>query len=525
MKSYKNRTPLVAIYPRLSDEDRFKKEGDESESIINQKNMLIKYASDQGWNIYDIYCDEDYSGADRDRPEFNRLLKDAEERKFDIVLCKSQSRFTREIKIVEDIIHEKFLLWGIRFVSIVDHADTEDPYNKKQRQVNGLVNEWFLEDTSINIRKVFDHKKREGIHIGSFAVYGYKKDPERKGHLIIDEEAAQVVRLVFQLFVDGMGKTAIARYLNEKGIPNPSEYKRQQGLRFKINGGSCGHLWKYFSISNMLTNEMYIGNMVQSRQKNLSYKCRKKVMIPKEDWIIVPNTHEPIIDIDLWNRAQKLIQLKSKAFDTTGKIGIFSKKVKCLNCGYTMRAAKYHDERYLRCSSRFYDKKSCSGSMISEKRLSNYILNEIRKLAKEFLDKDELERKLELENKTKTKLDENKKLLELYQKQIDKCKTSIKQVYLDKLNGVIQSIDLDEIISDFEKEQMKYEKLATDVLVNIEKIENQKEESTSKQQLIEQYSNVQELTRDMVVTLIDYIEIGSRKKGTKIRPIVIHWNF
>ena len=191
----------VAIYPRLSEEDRYKKnENDESESIQNQKSMLIEYALEHDWEIYDFYCDEDWSGADRNRPEFNRLLKDAEARKFDIVLCKTQSRFTRELELVEKYIHGLFPQWGIRFVSIVDHADTEIKGNKKARQINGLINEWYLEDLSENIKSVFDNKRKNGQHIGAFALYGYQKDPNQKGHLIIDEEAATVVREVFNLF-------------------------------------------------------------------------------------------------------------------------------------------------------------------------------------------------------------------------------------------------------------------------------------------------------------------------------------
>lgn len=145
----------VAIYCRLSEEDRHKiNKDDDSQSIQNQKSMLLDYAINQGWEVYNIYSDDDYAGSDRNRPEFNRLLRDAQDRKFQIVLCKSQSRFTREMELVEKYIHCDFVRWGIRFVSIVDNADTSLAGNKKSRQINGLVNEWFLEDLSENI-KVF----------------------------------------------------------------------------------------------------------------------------------------------------------------------------------------------------------------------------------------------------------------------------------------------------------------------------------------------------------------------------------
>ena len=212
----------AGIYCRLSEEDKDKQSADDDScSIQNQKSMLVQYALEQGWEIYRIYSDDDYAGADRNRPEFNRLIADARQRKLDIVLCKTQSRFTRELELVEKYIHGLFPLWGIRFVSIVDHADTADRGNKKSRQINGLVNEWYLEDMSENIRSVLTNRRKNGFHIGSSALYGYKKDPVQKGHLLIDEEAAQVVREIFTLFSQGYGKTAIARLLNSRNIPSP----------------------------------------------------------------------------------------------------------------------------------------------------------------------------------------------------------------------------------------------------------------------------------------------------------------
>ena len=168
----------VAIYCRLSEEDRNKKqETDDSNSIQNQKAMLLEYSIQHGWEVYNIYSDDNYTGSDRNRPEFKRLLDDAEAHKFDIVLCKSQSRFTRELELVERYINGLLPLWGIRFISLVDNADTANKGNKKSRQINGLVNEWYLEDMSENIRAVLTNRRKNGFHIGAFALYGYQKDP------------------------------------------------------------------------------------------------------------------------------------------------------------------------------------------------------------------------------------------------------------------------------------------------------------------------------------------------------------
>ena len=186
----------VAIYCRLSEEDRFKKnKGDDSGSIQNQKLMLTEYAIQQHWEIYKIYSDDDYAGSDRNRPAFNQMISDAKSGLFNIVLCKTQSRFTRELEIVELYIHKLFPQWGIRFVSIVDNIDTNIAGNKKTRQINGLINEWYLEDMSDSIKAALRTRMKAGCFIGSFAPYGYKKDPNQKGHLIPDENTAYVVKV------------------------------------------------------------------------------------------------------------------------------------------------------------------------------------------------------------------------------------------------------------------------------------------------------------------------------------------
>ena len=157
-------------------------------SIQNQKDILSAYALRQGWSIYRIYSDDNYSGSDRNRPEFNQMIEDAKAHKFDIVLCKTQSRFTREIAVVEDIIHGLFQRLGIRFVSPVDNIDTDMTGNKKSRQIHSLVNEWYLEEMSDNIKSALHSRMEHGHHIGAFAPYGYRKDPDKKGHLLIEWE-------------------------------------------------------------------------------------------------------------------------------------------------------------------------------------------------------------------------------------------------------------------------------------------------------------------------------------------------
>ncbi len=516
----------VAIYPRLSEEDRYKKnQTDESESIQNQKSMLIEYALEHDWEIYDIYCDEDWSGADRNRPEFNRLLKDAEAKKFDIVLCKTQSRFTRELELVEKYIHGLFPIWGIRFISIVDHADTDIKGNKKARQINGLINEWYLEDLSENIKSVFANKMRNGQHIGAFALYGYQKDPEQKGHLIIDEEAAEVVREVFNLFVQGRGKQDIARTLNARGIPNPTEYKRQKGLRYSQPKSQVSTLWKYFAISNMLTNEIYIGNMVQGRYGSISYKTKQNKPKPKDEWIIVENTHEPIIDIETWNKAQELIRQRAKPFNT-GNIGIFARKVKCMKCGYIMRSKKHRDgTHYLTCATRYTSVEACDGAMIAVKTLEKIILEELHKLNTQYLDVELIEQKADFNTRTHKQIKLFSMQISEYENNFSECSEQVKMLYKDKLKGIITEDEFIDLSREYHKDKERFVRLIEQAKEQIEILNQKLEQADNSRELVKQYTSAEHLTREMVDILIDYIEVGKRIPGTRNRPIEINWNF
>lgn len=339
-------------------------------------------------------------GADRNRPAFCQLIKDAKNKKFNIVLCKSQSRFTRELELVEKYIHGLFPIWGIRFVGLVDNADTAIKGNKKSRQINGLVNEWYLEDLSDNIKSVLRDKKGKGIYTASFALYGYQKDPNIKGHLIIDEEASKIVKEIFTLFSQGYGKIAIAKILNDRNIPNPTQYKRQNGLAYYQPNCSKKGFWQYSTISSILINEMYIGNMVQHKYESISYKSKSKKRIPKDEWITVEGTHEPIIDYELWNTVQELIRQKAKP-SKNGQIGIFARKLKCQCCQYNLRTLKKNGKTYYRCLTNTLATNTCTGAYISYEKLERAVLQELHHLINDLTTKKELLEKATFNNRIK----------------------------------------------------------------------------------------------------------------------------
>lgn len=350
----------VAIYCRLSDEDR-EKQGKDSESIQNQKSMLLDYAFKMGWNVYDIYCDENYSGIDGERPEYNRLLKDAEERCFDIILCKTQSRFSRNMEHIERYLNGKLQEWGIRFVGLLDNVDTGVKHNKKARQINGLINEWYLEDLSENVRAVLHHKHTEGKCTRAFLPYGLKKSPEDRNKILIDDAAAKVVKEIFDNFLKGLKIAEIAEKLNRQKIPSPQEYKKITGEKLNIPKRNPDGCWTAQSVLRILQNPMYAGDLVHNIYTKPSYKSKKVIKNHPDKWIIKNDTHEPIINREVFEKVKEKLNkstfppiecgvcggaMKIKTNKVAGKQYSY---IRCCNCGLSVNKKfieKFLDEKY-----------------------------------------------------------------------------------------------------------------------------------------------------------------------------------
>lgn len=524
---------LTDIYVRLSDEDRDKRcKQDESESIQNQKSMLINYCIEQGWQIHNILCDEDYSGADRERPAFNQMLRDCEEGKVDIVLCKTQSRFSRDMEIVEKYIHGKFLEWNVRFVSIVDHADTSVAGNKKARQINGLINEWYLEDLSDNIRRTLKHKKLKGEYCCPYAPYGYKLNPDDKHKFIIDPPAAEVVRSIFEMYKQGMGYMRIAKTLNEKQIPPPAVYKEMQGLNYRNPNAenTASRQWRDSSIYYILRQEVYTGAVVQGKSKNLSYKNKKRVKLPKSEWIIVPDMHEPIIDEDLWNAVQSLLksrqgndkQFKSESKEINPLRGI----VHCRECGSGMWRMSYQSGenryKYYRCRTVKNSEGICDNlNSIRQIDLEDLILKELQKLSDTYFDETQISLHQKQSNRIPA-IEEEKKQLE---KKIAKIQNNSVQLYKDKLNGLINDSQFKILNDNFNSEITQHNKRLELIEKEIERLSGEKQTSLSREAILSKYKNTEKLTFELVHELIEGVYVGKINPETYEREIEIHWKF
>ncbi len=515
--------PKAAIYVRLSREDRHKQSAsDDSESIINQQLMLLDFLKKMGWDLYKVYNDEDFSGSDRERPAFNQLIRDAEAKLFDIVLCKTQSRFARDIELIEKYINTLFPIWGIRFLSVVDNADSANKGNRKSRQINSMVDQWYLEDLSENVRATLATKRKQGLWVGAFAPFGYMKDPNNKNHLIIDEEAAEVVRYVFDLYIKGLGFTSIAQRLNAEKIPNPATYKKLHNMPFQNSNKECSDIWHTYSVSRMISDQVYIGNTVQGKTENITYKSNKKRRKPIDEWCVVEGTHDAIIDKSVWDLAQESRKTRLRS-DKKGKHSIFAGKLYCRNCGGSMRSFKSGGKKYFRCHTRFFAKEKCSaGACVSLNVLTDYVVSEIRALYDKYLDVDIASKNVVLKERTQDKIAVLRSKLSAIESDIEKQGKRIDAMYYDKLDGIITPEEYAKRSDECIRAKEQSSKLAQEYRDKIAKLETKQDDNERISALIEKYRKVEELDRLTINTLIEYIEIGGTKSN---RLITIHWNF
>ena len=374
----------IAVYIRLSREDG----NDESLSVTNQKKIINEYLEsffEEEFTLVAHYVDDGLTGTDYDRPDFRRMVHDMEAGKVNCIICKNLSRMFRNYSDQGYFLEKVFPLHNVRFITVSDpkvdsylHPET---IHGLEVPINGLMNDRFAAKTSLDVRATFATKRRKGEFIGAFAPYGYKKDPENKNALIVDDEAAEVVQNIYQWFVyEGMSKNGIARRLNDLGIASPAAYKKNKGLNFCCpQSGKNDGLWSPSAVSLVLNNRMYLGIMVQGKQAVVSYKVHQRRAVPKEDWYMVPDTHEPIIQEELFKRAAALQVRDTRTAPSERKLHLLSGFIRCADCRKAMTRQKTKNIVYYYCRTfREKSKSACTKHTVKEKTVVKAVLWALR---------------------------------------------------------------------------------------------------------------------------------------------------
>ncbi|MCI5903603.1 MAG: recombinase family protein [Oscillospiraceae bacterium] len=519
----------VAIYVRLSDEDKDKKyKGDESCSIQNQKALLSAYCKERNWDIYDIYVDDGYSGVSKNRPAFNRMINDCKNGFINIVLCKDQSRFSRDIVVVEQYINDLFLDWGVRFIGVTDNADTESEFYDTTRLLQGAFNELYVKDISRKVSRVLKYKREQGQFTGSFAPYGYSIDPLNKNHLVIDENVACNVKLIFDLYLQGYSYTNIVQVLNDMQIPNPTQYKEMCNSNFhnaNVQSSANKGLWTNTTIYQMIRNETYTGTLVQGKTHNISYKNKKRKKVPEKNWIRVYNTHEPIISYEIWDKVQERLHSKQRALKTTQVLSPLSGMVKCAVCGSAMKREVYHNKSKTRtyygliCGTNKIGSKNCiNKGRISGLQLESYIVEQINRHIQNYCDIDSITL---IDRQTEQLKRCSAELVDLNRQQ-EQAERKITMLYEDKLNGVIDTEQYKMYEQKFRENLSTIKKNISRKQEQIKNIESSKTDEVYKRNIITKYSHIEKLTRDIADNFIDTVTIGNIQE-TGERDITINW--
>ncbi len=496
------------------------KEKQESNSVTSQKTLLNEFVEEHDdLIVYDTYIDDGFTGTDFNRPSFQRLLKDMKIGNINCVIVKDLSRLGRNYIEVGNYIEQVFPLFNIRFIAINDFVDSfKNPASTNTILVpfKNLINDEYARDTSIKIRTSLNGKKKKGEFIGAFPSYGYIKNPNDKHKLIVDEPAADIVRKIFDWYVNlGMGKIAICHKLNNLGILNPTGHKK---LDLRQNYNNYGiqddtYTWTPSTIRNILKNEVYIGNTVQGKRRTKSYKVHKVETVPKEEWVVVPNTHEPIIDKETFEKAQELSKRDIKVSQRTKELSVWAGFLKCNDCGRAMNKKSSTNKsgnkyEYYICST--YRKKSnklCTKHTIKQENLEKAVLKAINLHIDLLIDTEEMVKQINDSSFQNIKSENMENMIIAKQNEISKISNFKRTLYEDWKN---EDITRDEYL----EYKRKYENDIKRLNQNIESLEietkKRKIKNTTNNKWIDMFKEKKKITalsRDIMMELVDCIYV------------------
>jgi DNA invertase Pin-like site-specific DNA recombinase len=512
----KNKVWYVAFYIRLSREDKRGK--DESESVTNQRLILTDFLEQQDdgdeYILIDEYVDDGVSGTtDEERENFQRLLTDIQKGKINCVIVKNLARSFRNNGDQSYYLSDWFPRNNVRFISLYQQSlDTyKDPQNAQNIAVpvQGILNEEHARGTSESVRRTFDKKREKGLHIGSFAAYGYKKDPEDRNAIIIDEEASENVKSIFEWFLDGMSKSAIVRKLNGSGILCPSAYKKSKGMKYKnpnVEGETS--LWCAMSINNILKNRIYIGDMVQGRYRIKSYKIHVQETVPENEWFIVENTHDPIISREDFAKVQELLKKDTRTAPKQKMLYLFSGLLRCADCGKAMTRSKVRENVYYYCRTyKDQSKTACTKHTIKHNHLEQALLYAIKQQIYIAVSFSDLELQINTAPLQKSQSIRLSKLIAAKEKELSKISHYKQSIYQDWKDSEITHQDYRQMKEYYERQM----EIISAVIGNLQEekaeLENGLDLKNPFFEALRKYETINNLTRDILIELVDTIRV------------------
>lgn len=504
----------IAIYLRLSKEDGDK---DESDSISSQRSLVSNYVHRNIHNgeIIKEFVDDGYTGTNFKRPKFQEMINLIDNGDINCIIVKDLSRFGRDYIGVGEYLEKYFPMKDVRFIAINDGYDTIKATSNDDFiiPIKNIFNAQYSKDISKKVKSSFRSLQNDGKFVGAFASYGYIKDSRDKHKLIIDEPAAEIIREIFSLYNSGFGKISIARKLNERNIPCPSEYKKINGMNY-TNGQrmELTKYWTYSTINNILNNEMYIGNMVQNKsvRKTVRGKAKKN---NKDNWIVVSGTHEPIISLEQWNITQDLLSKNTRQINFEQNVGLFAGYIFCGNCNRAMSKItnKYKSKSvitYICGTYKRYGEKTCKRNAIKMDFFEKLILDKLN---------EQIQKVGKIKYNISQDVIKNRDFdLKKYEIALEKCIRMKKSLYEDYREGILTKDEYFQYKADYEKD----ESLIAGQINTIKKSLDEKTNEINQWiNTLIKYRKIEKLDRKTVAEVLDKIIVTDKKGELNIEII------
>ncbi|MFR1554090.1 MAG: recombinase family protein [Lachnospiraceae bacterium] len=516
---------ITALYCRLSRDDELS--GD-SNSIVNQKEILSAYAKKHGFSNIKFYVDDGFSGTNFNRPDFQKMLEDVKGGIIGTIIVKDMSRFGRDYIMVGYYTEIMLPQSDVRFIAVNDNVDSENQADNDFTPFRNIINEWYAKDTSKKIRSVLKAKGNSGKHLSVIPPFGYKKDPNDKNRWLVDEEAAQIVRKIYRMYLEGNNMGSIARRLTEEGVETPKLYAENRGIKH-YKAATYPEIWSRISVEYILSNYEYTGCTVNFKTKRKSFKNKKQIIQNKEEWAVFENTQEAIIDKETFELVQKMRGTK-RAYTKFNEINIFSGLLFCADCGGRMTIRRRKDDRrkdsFICSTYRKKKKNLCTEHAIKVSALEQIVLEDIRKVCayvrryeNEFV---EDYRKCSTRESAKLQASARNELKRAEYRLSDIEKIIVK-LYEEKVCGKMPEARFELLAKNYEAEQAELKQKAVTLKAGLAIAEENDCNISKFIALIKSYTEVVELTPEILNSFIDKIYVGKpdRINGQRVQNVRI----